>query len=1189
MATVKDIHQPSLCLFPVNHNTTGWVPVGLPMILVVPHKRDNRGVGLPNSEVWNTRIYIEDVPQIARVAGHQHIGERFPDKELYAINISQFELLDRQINISLLTYTHNNETIDYADATRNDTFQYTTASGITDTLTYLPDADYYDLSDITLDIEQLPSDLYNLVYQTHYYLRLVSAENTLELQCIDTNTEATADIKFMLNHPGDILDEMYHQTPPPLLTDANKSQDTTVKLYRPFADAIQDVMDEQKFIPRINWIYNSPPEAIPYLSALLGWDLPYFPESLDKLRRAVLRNTTALQQLKGSRQAIIELFRLFGFEILISNLWWSHDGKRYIRPGQSQPAPYDIDEITIEEVCQIDILLNAYNTNGYGELTIPLLFPPQQVAGLDSFTALKDGGNITIDAYLVASGSEADITLSQLATTITNDPSEYGIESGFIIDSQGFINPTGIHAALSGQQVIGYSQVLITGKDGQATLQTTAGAEPPLTKEGCSFSRPNNKLSITFSGYQDFTDRKLYAFATYKRQDLMVPDQLIGLQSNRFDIQIISRATEDLIDPVTLEFSLEFLDKVKAFHSLLNVVDYRIEMNEVYAVTDICLGGDIQQRYDTDMGRQQVPPAIIPDIPSENTCGRLDPTSLGYKPSDLLYRKRVLSGLELEFQAWKIYDEILASVGGTRLSPMLPADRDACLYTPFGQDRIIGTRVESVTTEYGPSPVATQGGDKLSPNNTIINGEFTPTGPTVSSQSDTSSYGLFDRTYTETRTPQCELDGNDYCYKGRVNDELLHRRELTLDEVINSKACNLSLGKGVYWAYPSPSIRTRAGVQIPFGGVTVKSSTPLSAFSGGTIANNIYGVNSGIQSEYLATPYDSPLSVKNNSRLGKLYRAYGVPNGESLHFWNRNTSPSFGNHQNLALERPSLGIEKGTLHLPGCRFPMMNALQSDFAHPTWDAKPWDTTACGPVGCQSDPTFLNAVLTVGDDGDEYLSYDEVAYINLGNGLVPDISNLSDNALATDVDFGVNDVIHSVYMESAEGHEAITLDQVCPYDTSVGDGTIITNAPIFTSNMQCGTDTSLFYDFADGYACERGLVGVSEDISRSGLYTDVFEALGVPSAAGTGNTVNFLLGSGILVDDGIRLDCGCTVLTCSETAETNLLCSASLFVDSDGEYDWEPDHITVIPILVADESLDAKSILLDGSIPSLLETV
>src|SRR5262245_4242361 len=114
MATMQDRHTPTFLLFPTNNNRTAWRPIGQPVILVVPHRRGFDGGPLSDSGVFNVRIYIEDVPQEARVAGPDHIGQRFPDRELYATTVDSLELSERRISPSDYTITRGGEEVEFA-------------------------------------------------------------------------------------------------------------------------------------------------------------------------------------------------------------------------------------------------------------------------------------------------------------------------------------------------------------------------------------------------------------------------------------------------------------------------------------------------------------------------------------------------------------------------------------------------------------------------------------------------------------------------------------------------------------------------------------------------------------------------------------------------------------------------------------------------------------------------------------------------------------------------------------------------------------------------------------------------------------------------------------------------------------------------------------------------------------------
>jgi len=1221
-----DIHRPGFYLFPVNNNRTAWRPFGLPAIMVVPHKRDPLGATNQNSMVFSVRVYIENVPRFAFVAGHDNVGMRFPDRELYAETLDSLELAERRIDLSSVTITRNNEIIALEEAKTGDIINYTTATGVVDTLLFILGADYYDLSDVLLDIELLPSDNYNIVYEAQYFTRVISKDDKSQFLCIDINAISLALLRFAIQHPGQVMDEFYRHTPPPYLTNAAKSKDTTVALYRPFTDILQDIMDEQNILERINWVFDAPAEAIPYLSSLLGWDLPFFPKSLDQLRRAVLRRTVEFQNLKGSRRSIINIFRLFGFEVLITNLWWSSDGKRLIRPGEKLPFPYEGEEISIEAKYQVDSGLADQIIDTFGIFSIPLLYRPQIEAGLDNFTALQDGGNITVDAYNVKQGSDAWERLTTIVNDIKDNSGTYGQTANCIVDENGFINPTGIHDALTGAELQGYSQVLVSGKLGDATDDVLVGTHPPLTKNGVRMDRETNILNLSLNGYFDpADDERVFVFVTYSKLEVIVPSLLATLQSNRFDLQVLTQTLKEFADPVTLEFAIEFLYRLKAFHSLLNVIRTRIDLTETYEVTDLCVGGDYEQRYDIGIGRLQVPPAIIPKIPGDITdCTQLNPESLGYKESDIILRLRKLANLPEEHAAWKILDNRDGEPRNDlmRLAvPMAAPDRNTCKFTYRGQDRMtVKSRVERRSTEFGPSPNANQSAigfasnQEPSPVDIANSDTFAATGPQPTTNSNSAQYGSFTKEYTDFREPHCEIDGvTDYCYKGRVDDELLYRPTLTDKEHVRPHPCSLSLGYGVYWAYPTTSRTARPGTMKPCR----QSKTQIMRFTGRSPKSTIEYYLSGQHNQYLTAPYGTPLEKKIDSFLGRLYRDYDTPISETIHYTNRTGEPSPDQRTQLALQRHSLEVQKTTLNLPGCRFPRLNALEADFEHPTWRARPWDdlhSTHCGPryVCGDKEPQFLNFYKVTDTNSNETLVFDDVPFIVLGNGLTPDIKTLGDHQLGTGALFDDNDVIHKIYMKDADNKPAIKFDQVCPYDGNVdANGLIQTTNPIFMSHNQCGDTSGVYQDFADGYPCEAGYQAYEgDDIGRSGLYDALFEGLGLDATpiVGTGTTYLFTLGSGIRNSRDIRLDCGCLLVDCDFTGEPDAfgiinnaredavtfsdlvkqsICSATPFINEDGQYDWDYDHLRVLPRMVLDEEIGTCTVQLDGTIPTLLE--
>jgi len=1180
MTNVTDRHNPSFALFPINNNRTAWKPVSLPIILVEPDKRDSTDAPIDNSQVLSVRISIENTPRQSRVAGHDNVGLFSPDAELYAITIDQFQLIERKIEIeSAVFYNTSNVEIDYEDAVLGDSFSYTTISGTTDTLTYIPSADYYDLSDLTLEVENLPSGYYYLSYQVSYYPRITSGTSRDQLICIDVSRTSISVQRSMLNHPGEVLEETYRHTPVAYLTQANKSQDSTIEFLRPFTDMLQDIYDEQSLLEEINWVDKITPSLMPYLSFLLGIELPYFPNSLDKLRRTMMRNVVRLQQLKGSRRALVELFELFGYTIYIANLYWTSDGKKLFRPGQTLSSPYTEQEIAIVKLDQIEPIIANYTTDGFGELTIPLLFRPTLLLSENGVAYVYSGGDILIDSYLVEVDSESHLELIAIQESMDLDPSGYG---GTVDDL-----PT-----IVGEGVIGHSQINISDS---VVDVSSAGAEPPISASGVKFDRDSNILRVTFNSYIKFhkndldpskKEYVLFSFASYQRYDFEIPEEIKDLRSNRFDIQMLTKAGED-VTPNVLEFLIAFLIDIKAFHSLLNVITYNQDLNETYAVTDFCVGGDYETRYDTDAGRLQVPPAILPVLPDNNCDFR--PESLGYKDSDKLLRERILTALAEEHAAWKRLDSRSSnSQLSSRLHQPVESTRTECKFNDRGQDIIIPSdKSEDVKLEFGPGPNSNNPSEmKLSPIVDVVGDEFKGDGQQASTNGNVQSYGSFEVNYTVKQEHLCDLsNGTDYCYKGRVSDELLHQAVMLSIENVRLKQCQLSLGTGFYYTLPVPSV-----------------SLGYKKYSGNAQGPGIKQHLTGPQGRTLSHNYNIALSSIDQNLLGRLLWSYGNPTSETIHYFDRNVvNDDIIDQRNfLALQRPSLNIEKSNLHFPGTRFISMSHIENDFVHEEWEARPWDTqysTVCG-VPCDGGPTYLNARLVEDEYGDYVLVYDSAPYTIRSTNSKADIPNLNCYELDGSHHFGSSDVVHKIYTSQYDGHEAIELEQLGSCDgTDIGTGaesvigntTVLVNSPLFKSAANCGTDG--YIDYCDGYPCESGEQYTADlDIDRSGVYNELFLGMGLLLDNVTDVRSIFLLGSGIKDGTlGYRLDCDCDILDCGYTDSTRLqsLCQSDLFVDQDGDRDWGFDQLEYTPAMILQESVGVNSFRLNGEIPSLFE--
>lgn len=1147
-----DRNNPSFKLFPVNNNRTAWKPVSLPIILVMPHKRDLLGNTIPNSEIISIRMYIEDIPQLAKVTGYQYRGIQFPDHELYAININNNDITDKMLELNNLTITNSSgEAVSLNDAITGDIITYTTTTGVTSTIEFIAGADYYDLSNFSINVETLQSDIYNLAYDVVYYHRQTTNDINQTFLCI-SDTPITSSFKFKIDHPGRVLDEFYRLTPQPYLTNNNKSQDSTLELYRPFTDIIQDVMDEQDLLERINWVFDTPPEAIPYLSALLGWDIPYFPQSLDQLRRAVLRRTVELQNLKGSKRAITNIFRLFGFEILISNLWYSSDKKLLIRPDQTLPLQYKNEQITTKTINQIDLILDAYTVTSLNPITIPLLFRPQEKVGLDDFTAIKDGGNVTISAYVVKPNSDAHIALSQLSLDIIENHATFGIDT-CTEDTSNNLDPTIIANTIGDSETYGHSQLFISGKLANIAIDVLSGPIIPLTEHGLQFNRETNTLTLTLNGLNEFDGYLVYAYATYKKCEFVVPDVLHNLQSNKFDIQVLTDDLSELVDPTTLEFAIEFLYRLKAFHSQLYSISTRIELTETYEVTDLSIGGNVAQRYDVDIGKLQVPPAILPLTPeNENDCLGFNPTALGYKNTDLILRSRKLNNLAEEYTAWQALDGRSDTITNSYITPTSPRG-DSNGYTHVGQDKIVISNKEHTTNVINTTlEIGDNHGTPQKPHNNI--------------NATRESYA------TREQIPITNV--NDYYYKGRVDSDIEYHITSPTTDNIKFNPITLSMGYGVYWLYPTFTKISVAGTTQPVS----RSSTNKIHFTGTAHESSIEYYKKNLQYNYLSVATDIKLPNDQNSFLGRLYRDY-KPGSQTLHFSNIDNSINPNQQFNLALQRPSLEISKPILHFPGCRFPRMNAITNDYVHPIYKARPWDFNQCVPI---TSSTIIESFLNFRIVEDE-LQFDTSDLITYGNGLIPDISSLGEHLFDDYSLAEQNNVIHSVYMNDATSNPAVTFNGVCDYDTLTPDGVIQTDDPIFTSH-----DGSS--DYADGYPCVYGqIVFLTPEAT---IYDDALNALGLPSITSNPN-LTFLLRSGILIESGLRLDGGCLLLNSEATTTRQSLCSLESYLNDDNDYDFSPDHMSVTPYLTYEDSLDVKMLTLNKStgisINTLLETI
>ena len=734
--------QPSFILFPLIDAKTAYQPVWLPTVLVVPWVRDLTGVQNDNSDIFNLIFRIENAPSKAAVAGHTYRGIFIPTFERFSIEIDISDRLNYKLDMSLQTFfdkdTGEEKTFD--EAITGDTFTYTTVKGdLTDKITFYADADYYDLSQVQLETADLqPLGKYVLSWNVNYYRRVRSAND--ELFCIDATHEALARLAIVIDHPGEIHQALINVIPRMYFDDVEPDKDSTIAFLRPFANALNDVFDETGFIESINWIDRIPAQYLPYLAYLLGWDLPAFPGVNDNIKRRVLANARKLQELKGSKKCIQDLFDMFGFATTLTNLWYAKDGLSLIAPNEANNF------ITLTETCHSEPLVVDYNTNGFGDIIIPLLNRPK--------------GNITIEAWLLN-------TSSSLYTELKDAVDLSSIDGTCTTNNDGSQINLGLHELLSSGPVSGYSRLLVSQKLGSTTHQGTGVA--PLGQYGAVYDNYHNTINVVFGRNIEFeSDEKLIIFATYTYDKVIVSDDFKDLQSNRFDIEILEKASGKHVDSLTLDFLLEFVFKLKAFHSLLRKIKFTLTNVDVYNVSNYCAGFDITQRPGTTAGDLQIPPPST-DEPVE---GCVEQTStLSTELKDL--RAEILTGLENEFQAWKSLDDTHVVENRTTLDGLsnvdIPPDptRTDCQFTERGQDK-----------------------------------------------KETLDIDL-DHT-ADTRETICGTPDKDYCYVGRVNGELEILNNLSLEDKKLCKICTLNFGIGYYFTinYKGPWCSTDGCISL---------------------------------------------------------------------------------------------------------------------------------------------------------------------------------------------------------------------------------------------------------------------------------------------------------------------------------------------------------------------------------------
>jgi len=739
MVTIASRYNPSFTLFPIQNNRTGWKPVWLPVILVVPARRDSDGNDIANSDVFNVQYFIENAPGRAKVAGFKYQGIYVPALERFVVDISFSTLQNYKIDLTGQVFIDQDTGAekDYQDARDGDSFRLTLENGdATDTITFYKDIDYYDLSPISISTVDLkPYGVYNFVWQASYNQRILTPDD--ELFCIGSDTKLTR-FAISINHPGDVHRGMVESTPSAYFDGKTLDQDSTVDFYRPFADALQDIFDEQTFIRGINWTTSIPVQYIPYLGFLIGWDPPYFGSINDNVRLSFIRNARKLQKLKGAKRAIWELFEIFGFTIDIVNLWYTTDGEGFIGPYDPIDPDYPDEYVTAEEVCSTEPMVADYSTSGFGELEIPLLHRPTD--------------DLTIEAWLVSEGATQD-GLNALVNSSISDPS--GLDQEVCSSTPDGVLISDAFSSLDMSGVVGHAKVGVDIKLGNGVVDYKTGLAT-ISKEGIKYDRDTNTVTIIYDGYLDLSSHKLFIFAIYHRNKITPSTALKDLRSNRFDIRVLLFKDGEQPDSDLYDFLIDFLFKIKAFHSLLRKVSFTTYVADVYNVTDFCVGGLNKQAIGLDAGELQVPPAIVP---TEPTCVP-DQVERGFKTSDIKFRETVMDGLYAEHEAWKSLDgthqvpaDLKPIIDSLSRLPIPGPENPPCEFTQYGQDRVL--KNQDIDLDH----------------------------------------------HQDDRPKLCSLESNtkDYCYKGRTEDTIAINSAVLLTEYIKCSPCSLMMGNGLYW------------------------------------------------------------------------------------------------------------------------------------------------------------------------------------------------------------------------------------------------------------------------------------------------------------------------------------------------------------------------------------------------------
>ena len=1075
---------PSYTLFPNNNDRTAWKPFGYPVVLTIPGRRTKEGLEVAGTLPESLTIRVLGAPDRPFVNGHDHVGERFPEEIVYIKTIDAVELLSLQIDTSIQDFYDSNNNLIVAENVKDgDRMYLTLASGVFDKIVWFQDVDYFDLSNILFETVGLPNGYYSLEYSLNYNQRILTRDGN-NIVCVTDNIVPSS-CRIPFNHPGDVLADFVNGLVPIDFSGATLDKEPTIDLFRPVLDSLQDIFDEQGFLQSINWVRDIQFPLVPYLVPTLGWDIPFFPKSADDLRKAVLLSLAEIQKTRGSITAINRLFNLFGFTVLVNNLYFIPGATTYTKNDTIGPDEYP--DFTLETDGVVDPLLVATEVDGFGQSIIPLVYRPQSLDGVDPFKSNKDSGSVTIHSFLVAKDSVAENQIRDYLTTNGSiGPLTGSVNS---VDSSGFATTDDlveIEQLTRAEGLINYS--LMRMANGIVASSMIVGDGGPISTVNATMDIEKNLISLSYDRYVEFDGTSVvYSVAVYERIKINLPAALENRRSNYFDVQILSKIDNLLpTDASILGFLLDFIYRVKAAHSLLRAFRYLSVFEETYMVGDWCVGYDVTQRFDVDAGVQQVPPAVIPYFPSGSCID--SPLELsGFKSEDYAYRTHVINGATAEYEAYQLLSE--RDFTHSIIINLPTSSPDACGYMKYGQSIIIkDSRTEEDALDVIPGIGANSLQVGQSPANLIPPNDDDHINTTVVGKVDALDKHIVAEAmkyYSGYGFVCAPSVTSDWCFKGRVEDELSTTHRVPLEEqydlgVISCRTA--TLGSGSYWYYVSPSnLYSKTGMNLMVNvDNTVKRNL---TFSGGKLGFN----------QNLLPDFNN--NGKPKSWLGRIIAS--MNKSVILCFSNRPGLDDIRPESNLALTPNSLNITIPSLQFQNCRLVMMRNLLTDFVSPIYSKRPWDQG-----GCNSSANFLNARL-IQNGEDEQLVFDTEPFTVLGNGLPPDIDNMSGSSSSTVSDD--NNIWHAVYSNNSPR----------PYDnpttTYTDSETIVTDRPLFDTAVY-DSSTGLFTDAIDGYPSDVG--EFSFVASGTSEKSEIMSALGMPIFAGTFNVL-FTMGSAIYV--------------------------------------------------------------------------